>query len=55
MTESQHQIVDALRKSITEAERLRTENRKLVAARSEPIAVVGVGCRFPGGVVSRGG
>ncbi|NKY89338.1 type I polyketide synthase [Nocardia veterana] len=55
MSGQQQQIIDALRKSITEAERLRAENRALVAARSEPIAIIGVGCRFPGGVVSRGG
>uniref|UniRef100_UPI002455D777 beta-ketoacyl synthase N-terminal-like domain-containing protein n=2 Tax=Nocardia carnea TaxID=37328 RepID=UPI002455D777 len=55
MADPQQQIVDALRKSITEAERLRAENRRLAAERSEPIAIVGVGCRFPGGVGSRGG
>ncbi|WP_433715689.1 type I polyketide synthase [Nocardia sp. CA-084685] len=50
---AQDPLVEALRKSITEAERLRAENRELAATLSEPIAIVGIGCRFPGGVESR--
>ncbi|MEU7584517.1 beta-ketoacyl synthase N-terminal-like domain-containing protein, partial [Streptomyces sp. NPDC041068] len=47
---SPEKILDALRVSLKETERLRKENRKLAAASREPIAIVGMGCRFPGGV-----
>ncbi|MFJ8728905.1 type I polyketide synthase [Streptomyces bauhiniae] len=42
--------VEALRSALKEVERLREQNRELVAAAVEPIAIVGMGCRFPGGV-----
>ncbi|MFJ1709802.1 type I polyketide synthase, partial [Kitasatospora sp. NPDC088346] len=35
-----------------EAERLRRQNQQLIAASKEPIAIVGMSCRFPGGVES---
>jgi len=52
MTNSSEQYVEALRKSLKEVERLRRQNEQLVAATVEPIAIVGIGCRFPGGITS---
>jgi acyl transferase domain-containing protein/acyl carrier protein len=49
---SNEQIVAALRQSMMDNERLKTENRKLVDAASEPIAIIGMGCRYPGGVTT---
>ncbi|WP_345004932.1 SDR family NAD(P)-dependent oxidoreductase, partial [Streptosporangium album] len=46
------QVVQALRTSMKEAERLRRQYQKLVAVTTEPIAIVAMSCRFPGGVSS---
>ncbi|MFC5184935.1 SDR family NAD(P)-dependent oxidoreductase [Actinomadura harenae] len=52
MTISHDQLVEALRASVKETERLRRANRRLADATTEPIAIIGMGCRFPGGSTS---
>ncbi|MFJ5772715.1 type I polyketide synthase, partial [Streptomyces sp. NPDC093094] len=47
---SESRLVDALRASLKEADRLREQNKRLSEANSEPIAVIAMSCRFPGGV-----
>ncbi|WP_376772737.1 SDR family NAD(P)-dependent oxidoreductase [Streptomyces zagrosensis] len=50
MSTSADKIVDALRASLLENKRLQRKNQQLVAASTEPIAIIGMSCRLPGGV-----
>ncbi|MDT0543549.1 type I polyketide synthase [Streptomyces lonegramiae] len=52
MATPSEKVVEALRASMKETERLRRQNQTLVAAATEPIAIVAMSCRFPGGVRS---
>ena len=52
MTTKLDQATEALRKALIQIERLKQQNEVLAARSTEPIAIVGMGCRFPGGVMS---
>ncbi|KOV69604.1 polyketide synthase, partial [Streptomyces sp. MMG1121] len=52
MTTQNDELVEALRTSVKEVERLRQQNRQLTAMSGEPLAIVAMSCRFPGDVRS---
>ncbi|NIF15301.1 polyketide synthase, partial [Burkholderia sp. Ax-1735] len=52
MSNSDEKLVAALRASLKENDRLRAQHRKLSSVTREPLAIVSMSCRCPGGVAS---
>src|SRR5882724_10993244 len=52
MATSGDKVVEALRLALLDNRTLRSKNRIVSDAASEPIAIIGMGCRFPGDVSS---
>ncbi|MGW1958611.1 beta-ketoacyl synthase N-terminal-like domain-containing protein, partial [Streptomyces sp. NPDC001920] len=51
-TSPEDKVVNALRASLLENERLRQQHQRLTEASREPIAIVAAACRYPGGITS---
>jgi acyl transferase domain-containing protein/aryl carrier-like protein len=52
VTAEKNDLIDALRQSLKENERLRKQNSQLRTRSAEPLAIVGMSCRFGGGATS---
>ncbi|MFJ4659058.1 beta-ketoacyl synthase N-terminal-like domain-containing protein, partial [Nocardia sp. NPDC088792] len=50
MNQPDERIVEALRTSLLENQRLKRQNQELLDVASDPLAIVGMACRLPSGV-----